>query len=204
MKKLLFFVCSFLLINCAFAQHIAVPPFKANGSSGDNPFPSIKDYDLILACRAYDGIAHQLIFNVLVLKSGHWQKLTATMPAQSVPLSVDEPTLKPVETTDADCNTIYSGLNGAHLFTIADDNALPKCNESLDVINGEKQTVTHSLEDGPEYRIWIVTPKKVRYLYYASPHFFAKFCPDNRDRANVVKIVDLLTKSWPVQVSKYE
>lgn len=203
MKKLILFACSILLVNCAIAQHVVVPQFKANATPDDNPFPSIKNYDLILACRAYDGIAHKLIFNILVLKSGHWQKLTGTVPAQSVPLAVDEPPLTPVETTDAECNAILGGLNGAHLFTIGDDNTLPKCNETLETINGVRQTVAHSIEDGPEYRIWIVAPKKVRYLYYASPEFFAQYCTDNRDRADVVKIVGLFTKSWPVQVSKY-
>lgn len=204
MKKLILCAWSILLINCAFAQHVAVPQFKSNASASDNPFQSIKSYDLIVACRAYDGIAHKLIFNLLVLKGGHWQKLAGTLPAQSVPLSVDEPELKPVETTDAECTALLGELNNAHLFTIADDNSLPKCNETIEVVNGNRQTVMHSIEDGPEYRIWIVTPKKVRYLYYASPKFFAQYCPDNKDRANVVKIVDLLSKSWPVQVSKYD
>lgn len=203
MKKLILLVWSILLINCAFAQHVTIPPFKANSES-DNPFPSVKSYDLILACRAYDGVAHQLIFNLLVLKGGHWQKLTGIVPAQSVPLSVDEPTFKPVETTDLECNQLLGGLNAAHLFTIEDDNTLPKCNETIEEIAGVKQTVAHSIEDGPEYRIWIATPKKVRYLYYASPVFFAKYCKENKERADVVKIVDLFTKSWPVQVTKYE
>jgi hypothetical protein len=204
MKKLILFFWSLLLINCAFAQHVVVPPFKANASVDDNPFPSIKSYDLILACRAYDGIAHKLIFNLLVLKSGHWQKLTGTLPAQSIPLATDEPVLKPVESTDAECSTIVSGLNNAHLYTIEDDNTLPKCNETLELVNGVRQTVSHSIEDGPEYRVWIITPKKVRYLYYASPEFFAQYCPDNKERAYVIKIVELLTKSWPVQVSNYK
>ncbi|HEY9534253.1 MAG TPA: hypothetical protein VIQ77_06935 [Mucilaginibacter sp.] len=203
MKKLILFIWSILLVNCALAQHVAIPQFKSNSMTSDNPFPSIKNYDLILACRAYDGIAHRLIFNILVLKSGHWQKLNGTLPAQNVPLSVDEPALKPVATTDAECSALLTGLTNAHLFNIEDDNTLPKCNQTIELLNGVRQTVTHSIEDGPEYRIWIATPKKVRYLYYASPKFFAQYCADNKDRANVVKIVDLFTKSWPVQMSNY-
>lgn len=203
MKKLIFFVWSIFLINCAFAQHVAIPQFKSNSLTTDNPFPSIKSYDLILACRAYDGIAHRLIFNLLVLKKGHWQKLSGTSPAQSAPLSVDEPSLKAIETTDAECNALLTGLINARLFTIDDDNSLPKCNETIEVVNGVRQTVAHSIEDGPQYSIWIATPKKVRYLYYASPKFFAQYCADNKDRADVVKIVDLLTQNWPVQMSNY-
>jgi len=203
MKKLILLVWLILMINYVFAQHVAIPQFKSNSSTSDNPFPSIKNYDLMLACRAYDGIAHKLIFNILVLKSGHWQKLNGTIPAQSVPLSVDEPSLKPVGTSDAECNALLAGLTSAHLFTIEDDNTLPKCNETIEVINGVRQPVAHSIEDGPEYRIWIATPKKVRYLYYASPVFFAQYCPNNKDRADVVKIVELFSKNWPVQMSSY-
>lgn len=184
-----------LLISCAFAQHTVVPAFKANASAGDNPFTSLKNYDLMLACRAYDGIGHKLTFNVLLLKGGHWQKMTTSIAAESVPFSVDEPTLKPVETTDAQGDAIMSGLANAHFFTIADDSGLPKCNETVDIKNGSKDLVDHSIEDGPEYRIWIATPKKVRYLYYYAPEFFAPFCPDNKERADVVKIVNLF-KNW--------
>jgi len=115
MKKLMMFIWLVLLVNCAFAQHVSLPQFKSNSAATDNPFPSIKNYDLMLAYRAYDGIAHHLIFNILVLKSGHWQKLNAILPAQSLPLSVDEPALKSVETTDAECNTLLTALIDAHL-----------------------------------------------------------------------------------------
>lgn len=196
MKNLFMIIWSAaLLINCAFAQHAVVPQFKANASVSDNPFTSVKNYDLMLACRAYDNVGHKLTFNVLLLKSGHWQKMTASVPANSVPLSVDEPALKPVETTDAQGEAIITSLANARFFTIPDDSGLPKCNETEEVRNGNRDLVDHAIEDGPEYRIWIATPKKVRYLYYYAPEFFAQFCADNKERADVIKIVNLF-KNW--------
>lgn len=197
MKNLFMIVLSAtLLINCAFAQHAVVQQFKANALLSDNPITSVKNYDMMIACRAYDNIAHKLIFNVLLLKAGHWQRMTGSMPAQSVPLSVDEPTLKPLETTDAQGDAIITQLAAAHLFTVPDDNSgLPKCNETEETKNGNRDVVDHSIEDGPEYRIWIATPKKVRYLYYYAPEYFAQFCTDNKEREDVVKIVHLF-REW--------
>ena len=196
MKNLFMIIWSVaLLINSAFAQHAVVPAFKPNTSVSDIPYASVKNYDLMLACRSYDNIGHKLNYNVLILKSGHWQRMTASVHADNVPLSADEPALKPLETTDAQGDAIVTGLANAHFFTITDDNGLPKCNETEDIKNGNKQLVDHSIEDGPEYRIWIATPKKARYLYYYAPEFFAQFCADNKERADVVKIVNLF-KNW--------
>ncbi|WP_214073703.1 hypothetical protein [Mucilaginibacter sp. dw_454] len=195
MKNLLLFVSLILLINCADAQH-AVPSFKPNAAVSDNPFTGIKNYDLLLACRAYDNINHTVTFNVMVLKGGHWQKLTYMESVQSIPLSVIEPALKELPTKDAQCDSTYQAMTAAKLFTIDDDSKLPKCNETLDVVDGAKQIVAHSIEDGPEYRIWVATPKKMRYLYYYAPEFFAKFCPNKKDRADAVILAGLFTKGW--------
>jgi hypothetical protein len=195
MKKLILFVFG-LLVTCSIYAQTEIPAFKSNATAADNPFTSIKNYDLILACRAYDNIAHQISFNLLVLKGGHWQKLSYTQPAETVPLSVTEPILKNRPTTDAQCDSIYKKLIAARLFTIEDDSKLPKCNESEEKVDGLKQKVAHSIEEGPEDRIWLITPSKIKYLYFYAPEYFATFCLTNKDRQDVVKIVGLFKKGW--------
>ncbi len=187
MKKLLLIAVVF--ITCTASAQVIVPKFKSNSS--DNPFTAIKNYDLLIACRAYDNVAHNITFNVMVLKSGHWHKLTYKQDVPSAPLSVTEPPLKDAAATDAQCQSVYNDLVADKLFTIDDDSNLPKCNESTDKVDGEEQKVSHSTEDGSEYRIWMITPSKTRYLYYYAPEFFATFCPDNKERKEVVKIVGL-------------
>jgi hypothetical protein len=195
MKKPVLLI-SCLLVICSVYAQTAIPVFKSNATAADNPFTSIKNYDLILACRSYDDVAHQITFNAMVLKSGHWQKLTYTQPAETVPLSVTEPPFKSKPTTDAQCDSIYNKLIAAKLFTIDDDSKLAKCNESEDKVDGRKQIVSHSIEEGPEDRIWIITPSKIKYLYYYAPEYFATFCLTNKDRQDVVKIVRLFNKRW--------
>ncbi|MCC8424816.1 hypothetical protein [Mucilaginibacter sp. UR6-11] len=195
MKKLLLFISCLLFTGLIYAQ-TAIPAFKSNAPAADNPFPSIKNYDLILACRSYDNVAHQLAFNVMVLKAGHWQKLSFKQQAETVPLSVTEPRLISSAATDTQCDSLYRKLIAAKLFVIEDDSKLPKCNETLDLVDGRKQLVTHAIEEGPEDRIWLITPSKIRYLYYYAPGYFATFCPTNKDRQDVVKIIGLFNKGW--------
>jgi hypothetical protein len=195
MKKLVLLISCLLSVCFANAQTV-IPSFKSNASAADNPFTTIKNYDLILACRSYDNVAHQITFNVLLLKGNHWQKLSYTQPAETVPLAVTEPPLKNKPATDAQCDSIYKKLIAAKLFTIEDDSKLAKCNETEDKIDGRRQPVTHSIEEGPENRIWIITPSKIRYLYYYAPEYFATFCLTNKDRQDVVKIVGLFNKGW--------
>ncbi|MDB5156359.1 MAG: hypothetical protein JWR50_1066 [Mucilaginibacter sp.] len=189
MKKLLLFI-GYVFITCSVYAQVASPKFKSNSS--DNPFTTIKNYDLLIACRAYDNVAHSITFNVMVLKNGHWHKLTYKQNVSSAPLSVTEPPFKDAAATDAQCQSVYNSLVADKLFSVNDDSNLPKCNENTEKVDGTEQKVSHSTEDGSEYRLWLITPSKTRYLYYYAPEFFANYCPDNKDRKEVVKIVGLL------------
>ncbi|MES2426439.1 MAG: hypothetical protein V4560_05675 [Bacteroidota bacterium] len=193
MKKLPLLI-SFLLFGCMVNAQVLIPKFRSNTT--DNPFASIKGYDLLLACRSYDNVAHTLSFSVLVYKNKHWQKLAYKEDAKEVPLTVTQPQLKQLPITDAQGDSLYHQLSDARIFTIGDDSSLPKCDKSLDVINGTKEMVDHTVEDGPEFRIWLATPTKTKYLYYYAPESFQQFCPGNKARQNVVKIIKMFNTGW--------
>jgi hypothetical protein len=193
MKKIPLLI-SLLLLSCVVNAQVLIPKFRSNTT--DNPFASVKGYDLLLACRSYDDVAHTIKFTALVYKNKHWQKLSYKEDAKEVPLTVTEPQLKPLPTTDAQGDSLYHQLSGLKIFTVDDDSTLPKCDKSLDVINGTKEMVDHTVEGGPEFRVWIATPKQTRYLYYYAPESFQEFCPGNKARQNVVKIIKMFNTGW--------
>lgn len=195
LNKLLLSIVCLLLVGSAHSQ-VVIPEFKSNVADNNNrPFTSgVKNYDLLIAYRAYSNWSHEVVYNVLLLKEGHWKKLIYKLSNRNVLTAKPKVTEKP--STDAECYLLYQKLLKNHLFTVADDSTIPKCDTRKMIVNGKEETVVESINDGEEYSFFIMQPSKMRQLHYYAPATFAKNCPSEKNRQDALKLIALFDKEW--------